>query len=293
MKIIPIIRVKKWNLSQEIKLFTKFLNHPDFPTHRHFILQAFPGLREKLLTQKNKEKTKKIIMVFLGEFHKKHKCEITYISHKSRIKIAKEAPQALRALGKAMEYSWRRKTIYAATPTLLPFSPFGTNQFYFSILGTITKKGDFDVTRTAIHEISHFVFFDILRGIERHEQFMLPPDTLHLLKESLTAALFNEEPLKQILKTKNYPGNPEIRKLYIKLPRRRPILLTNYIRKVYVISKRRKTLFSETLYTLVISAYHSRTAFAKKRMLWNRYGRQIFSKSPLRKRYQAPILFGK
>lgn len=290
---MPRVRVQPWNLSQEAKLFVKFINHADFPTHRRMIFSSFPELH-KLFSATGRKGEQRIVKAFLRRFHKTHAVAITTIYRRERLLIEKRTPQALRALSRAMEYSWRKKVTYVAIPTLLPFSPFGTNRFYFSILGILNnKKGGLNRLQVAIHEISHFIFFNILWHIEQEKKITLPRDALHLFKESLTAALFNEAPLRQALKIQEYHGNPEVQALYVKIEnRKKPVLLTDYIRRLYRLSKRKKKPLYETLSRLVVSAYHSRVAFARKRALWNRYGRKILLEPRLKVRYKVPISFG-
>lgn len=293
-QIVPHIKIQKWNLSQETKLFFKFLNHPEFPLNRRKIFSAFPELRETLLVARKKDE-RRVIRTFLRCFYKTHYAVIAVILHRDQLLLTKKVLHGFHALGKAMEYSWHKKVTYIATPTLLPFSPFGTNRFYFSIFGAITnRKGGLNAAQIAIHEVSHFIFFDILRRVECGKRIKLPRDASHFLKESLTAALLNEVPLQRVLGIKDYQGNPEIQALYIKTKNQKtPILLTDHIRELYRISKRGRKPLYETLSSLISSAYRARTAFSKKRAFWNRYGRKILSEPYLKARYEVPVLFEK
>lgn len=287
MEAVPQIVIKKFRLGEEARLFLKFLNHPIFLTHRHFIIRAFPELER--MPHKQDKKGEQAVRRFLRSFYNEHKRNIIVINRENQSKLKKNSPKALRALGEMMQYRWEKKRQYWATPTVLPFSPFGEDGFYFSILGSIFGKTDSDCVCIAIHEISHFIFFDMLREIEKEEKIILARDAAHYLKEALTAALLDMEPLRRALNLTNYHGNPEIRELYIKPVYGRTLLFKKYISRICVMSKKRKELFYQTLKELVLVAHRQEAEFSKKRSFWNCYSKQIFSDEALLREYRRPI----
>ena len=132
-EFIPKIIVKNFNIENEVKLFVRFLNHPYYPQHRNLILNAFKELRN-LLTD-DKKNDKKILTKFINEFYEENKKNIKPIFKKSNTIIDTKGRLALNTLAKIMNYKWEDKSIkYFAVPTILPFSPFENNVFYFSIL---------------------------------------------------------------------------------------------------------------------------------------------------------------
>lgn len=286
MKILPSVTIKKFRPGEEAELFFRFMNNPYFPTHRRFIIRAFPELRSTLREQRNE---KEAVQNFIRFFYKKNAKNISAANVKSGKRLARNSKKALRALSEIMEYKWKDKTRYYATPTILPFSPFKDNRFYFSILGIITEKNEDDALRTAIHEISHFIFFNILREIESEKKIRLGCDAMHYLKEGLTAVLLNKEPLRHILKLKNYKGNPEIRELYIKPPRGKTVGFSKYIDNICAVSKTKHQPFANAIRELVVIAHHNEPVFTRKRTLWNRYDKYIFNNPKLLSRYQRPI----
>lgn len=288
LEIFPSIIIKKFHPGEEAKLFLNFLNHPDFPANRRKIISSFPEL-ECLIHQQDKKKEKEAVQCFLRYFYQKHKESISAISAESQVKLAKNSPKALRILGEMMQHRWGNKKRYYATPTILPFSPFKKNRFYFSVLEAILKKTNHNPTFVAIHEISHFIFFDMLRQIEKEEDLILARDAAHYLKEALTAALLDMEPLRRTLKLTNYHGNPEIHELYVKPERGKTLCLKEYIKHVYIVAKKQKKPFKQTLKELILTAHCREMEFSKKRLLWNRYDKQIFSNPRLLREYRRPI----
>lgn len=250
------------------------------------ILQVFPDLKESIENSKNEEEA---VIEFIDRFYSKHNEEISSAIKESYEEM-KESPKVLQTLGEAMDYSWSENITYIAIPTILPFSPFNGNTFYFSILGRIMKKEKKNVLMTAIHEISHFIFFEILEKIENAEQISLSADAKHYLKESLTAAIFNEEPLKSSLEIKEeYLGNPEIRDIYIKDKKSPEKLIVGYIRGKYIESKNDSIKFVDFLKDLTLSFNGSSEKFSEKRQIWNQYGKELFKNETALTDYRQPI----
>jgi Mg2+/Co2+ transporter CorB len=116
MKNIPKIEIKA-DKEKDKELFNNFLNHPNFPQHRHMILKAFPELKT-LLTEKEEED---VVEEFVNNFYKDHRETITNIIKKSREEIKKYGKDALELLAKTMDYGWEKPITYKAKPTILPF----------------------------------------------------------------------------------------------------------------------------------------------------------------------------
>jgi len=285
MDILPKILIEA-DKNQEISLFSNFLNHPEFPGHRKMILQVFPNLKKIIESGENE---KKAVTKFVDQFYSKHNIDISSAIKESTEEM-KESPKVLRALGEAMEYSWPENVTYIAIPTILPFSPFNGNTFYFSILGRITKKEKKNVLMVAIHEISHFIFFEMLKEIENTEQISLNFNTRHYLKESLTAAIFNEEPLRSSLKIKDdYLGNPEIRDIHIKGQESPVKSIVEYIREKYTESKNNDIKFTDFLKDIILSFNRLSEKFSKKRQIWNQCGKELFKNEITLADYKQPM----
>lgn len=286
MKNLPRIVIKE-DKEREIELFIKFLNHPDFPQHRNLILKAFPDL--KIFLDKS-ENEKIAVKSFIKNFYKKRETDIQAILSESHSILRKKGQIALKRLANIMEYQWPKPITYIAMPTILPFSPFGTNIFYFSILRQIHNKEDKrNVLSIAIHEISHFIFFDLLKKIEKKNKFKLPKDSLYYLKESLTAALFNQKNLCNLFGFRDYVGNPEIRDIYIKTNGKEKIV-KDFVQEIYIqkINKEKKS-FKSFLNELTKIFISIAPTLSKKRSIWNRYGKTLLEKPKILAQYRNPI----
>ena len=277
-----LIRVNK---KGETKLFLKFLNHPEFPQHKQLILRAFPDLREMLKDSVNETRT---IQKFIDQFYLKHQ-RATALAFKESLKEMESGTRAIKTLGNVMNFSWRKNIIYIATPTILPFSPFGKNIFYFSILDRVFGTSKRNILVVAIHEISHFVFFDLLKKIEKKEKFSLSTDAKYYGKEILTTALFNEEPLRNILKINNYLGNPDVRDIYIIDQNKLTENLINYTREKYLKSKKDGEDFKKFLTEFTKMLYGISKELSQKRFIWNCYGNKLFKNKKALTSYKKPI----
>jgi len=287
MKNLPKIVIKE-DIKEEIELFIKFLHHPDYPQLRNSILRAFPEL--KFLLGKSKKDEKIAISNFVRSFHKKYKADIRKITLEDRSILKKKGRVVLLKLAEMMEYQWPKPIIYIAMPTILPFSPFGNNIFYFSILRRVHKKRDCSVLYIATHEISHFIFFDLLKKIEKKNKFKLPKDALYYLKEALTPALINQAPLRDLLGIKGDTGNLQIHDIYINKSGEKPKIIRDFIQELYIqkIKKERKSFesFLDELIKIFISIA---PIISKKRLIWNRYGKTLSEKPKILAQYRKPI----
>lgn len=299
MNNLPKIEIEK-NLEWEVDIFSVFLNNSNYPQNRNFILRAFPDLELQLKTSENEKDT---IRKFIVDFRKKNEKIIEQIIKESEILINKKGDQAMRALANLMDYNWTQTTVYKAIPTILPFSPLGDNVFYFSILGQIkdaisnapslqTKtQNTKDILYTAIHEISHFIFYDILKNIEKETKSSPIDDNLrNYLKESLAVVILNNKPLCTILNLQEYFGNPEIRDLQIVRQNGEILKFTDFLQEAYQNSRTRdKETFQNFLQRILDILLPAREEFLNKRKIWNQFGREL-SKNPEALRvYQQPI----
>jgi len=287
MKNFPKIAIKE-DIKEEIELFINFLDHPDFPQHRNFILGAFPEL--KFLLSKSKKDEKIAVSNFVRNFHKEHKANIRKIILEDRSILKKKGRVVLQKLAEMMDYQWPKPITYIAMPTTLPFSPFGNNIFYFSILRRIREKRDSRVLYIATHEISHFIFFDLLKKIEKKNKFKLPKDALYYLKEALTTALINQAPLRDLLGIKEDVGNQEIHDIYINKSGEKPKIIRDFIQEFYIQkTKKERKSFESFLDELIKIFILIAPAISKKRLIWNRYGRTLIGKPRILARYRKPV----
>jgi len=286
MKNLPKIKIIKEDLiKKEPEVFLNFLNNSQFPQNRNKIFQAFPDLKSRLDTTDEKQE-KEIIYQFISDFYKKNREKIDRIIKESEDLTQEKGEVALEALSDLMDYEWPRDLIYNAVPTILPFSPFQKNSFNFSILGKIYGKNEKDVLCIAIHEISHFIFYDLLDKME----IKIQNDARHYFKEALTAVILNEEPLRGILELNDYAGNPEIRDIQIQKKDGVILKLVDFIKEYYQRIKIKEgkefNIFLKKILNIIISVSGD---LSEKRKIWNNYGNQIFKDENLLKQYSDPI----
>lgn len=288
-KVLASIQIKDSH-AHERGLFASFLHSQRFPEKRAFILRSHPGL-ERALNESDVES--RAIQKYLTQYYRTNKHEIRRAVFNDRRQIQQSGALALRTLGKMMDYRWKRKTTYVALPTILPFSPYRRNVFFFSLLGRLRGKQKTSILHTAIHEISHFLFFEIQKDIEGRLRFHLSNDMAHFLKEALTTALLNEKPLKKILHIHSDKGNPEIHELCVAKHRGQPITFANWIQHEYQVSRKQHVAFKALCERLIRLCHQHERAFQRKRRMWNQYGMTVFQKPGLLRLYRAPIHFKK
>ena len=289
IKDIPkIILEENLDLNQETDLFLSFLHHPYYIQNRSFIFKTFPEL-EKLLA-KNWKEEKQIIKSFISDFYSNNKNEIDRIIQKNRNLLLEKSKSSLMVLLEIMNHQYDRPIVYQAIPTILPFSPFGDNIFYFSILGEIKGKEDKNILIIGIHEISHFIFLEQLKKIENKKGIVLPDDLQNYLKESLAVVILNQEPLCSILGLKSYKGNPEIQNLKIEKSNGDIKTFADFLNEYYITIKiKKKEPFAVFLEKIIDILLPIAPEFAKKRVLWNKYGKKVLKEPNLIKLYSEPI----
>lgn len=225
----------------------------------------------------------------IDDFYAEHESKIEAIIQGHMVAIEEKGGGALQALGGMMEYEWKDGAIYIGIPTILPFCPFEDNRFYFSILAEIKNQRKENVLYIAIHEISHFIFFDYLSSIEKDMQKNLGEEVNYFLKESLTAALFNTDPLKSILGIDIDKGNPELRELFVQKAGGVKSKIAEWVKDEYLASKEVKNPFVDFLAELTQKFNSKSKEFEEKKDFWNKHGFLIFENKELLEEYQRPI----
>ncbi|HCI05539.1 MAG: hypothetical protein UX26_C0019G0003 [Parcubacteria group bacterium GW2011_GWC1_45_9] len=268
MKYIPQIIVKE-DPAQEVKLFLSFLHHEYYKNLRHSILNNFPSLKESLDKSSNEEKC---VAEFLDNFYKENRVQADRIIRESKNLFEDKSGEALKILGGLMDYEWEESVVYTATPTILSFSPFHGNTFFFSILSGLRNKEtkEKNVLSVAVHEISHFVFLDQVKRLEFNNKIMkVSKETTDYIKESLAVVLLNQEPLKSLLEIEGYLGNPEIRSLRVKREAR-VLKISEFLNECFQRTKiENKMTFSDFLCEVFESVYPADSMFQEKRKIWN------------------------
>lgn len=292
-KTLPQIKIIKDNLQEEVRVFSVFSRHPYYTQNSMAIFKAFPELGLKI-EKTNGKGSEDIICKFLVDFYGKNKLEVEKIVDQAEIIIKEKGAPVLKELANLMDYKWPKGVIYKATPTILPFSPFGDdNDFNFSILNILQKRECIDsLLPKFIHEISHFVLFDILNQIKKEEMSVqIAEDVKNYFKEALTAVLLNKNSLRRIFGISQYKGNFEIYGLNIKKKNGEISGFSRFISEQYnQIKNKKETNFKIFLIEIIKILRPLSQEFSEKRKLWNDYGTKIFKNEKLLKEYGRPII---
>lgn len=202
--------------------------------------------------------------------------KIKGIVEESKSIIDNQGEDSLKILAKIMDYEWEEEIVYKAKPTILPFSPYGKNVFYFSILSEIKQgKRQKSILEIALHEISHFIFLEQLSELNKE----LNGYSKYYLKESITTAILNRKEF-------NLPerrGNPEIR--YINVSSQGE----NYKLVDFVSKEIKQKGYEKALEYLVNVFKDKEEVFDEKMKLWNKYGKGITKKEKVFEEYKAPV----
>lgn len=282
----------EYDLKKEVKKFLTFLHHPRFPQHRDLIFKALPELGELLRREKSLSKVKEraIIKSFVVDFRRKHAREIRRIIRSSEKLLKAKIKKSCATLSLLMDYKPKKGPAYKIIPTILPFSPFERNAFYFSILGMLRKKGQYDIIFVSIHEMSHIILYKILeKEYKKPISKIVDGVLLDFLKEILAPVLINQKPLAKLLHPKDYLGNPFLRYIFV-LENNKKVQITKFFQKVYENDRyKNKLKFSQILQIMLSIILLIGRELKEKNKIWNRYGNNIINYRDAFKLYSKPI----
>lgn len=291
--MIPIMQIE-YSLDREAEKFFNFLHHPKFPQHRNLIFNVFPELQKSLeQVYDDKDKEIKIIKNFILEFREKHENKIKDIIKNATDLLKKESKIALETLASLTDYKWdNNHPGYVIIPTILPFSPFEKNIFYFSILGEIKNKENFhNIIFVAIHEISHMILSDILqKKYEKGINEIMSQGSWLFFKEIMAPVIMNQKQFEEIMHNKNYYfGNSFLRHVLV-LYNNEKIQITKFFQKIYEKMKyEQQKSFSEILEVMVKIMLFMEKEVENKNKMWNKFGDNIINLEKELVLYSSPI----
>ena len=192
----------------EINLFLSNILNNKWKSHLDLIVKTLPeleGIRNNSGSF-SKEEMYYLIKGVVFNFRNRYVDIIKKAEESVMVELTKitEAIKPLEDLmGEAKHYK------YLIMPTIYPICPFDKNRklFFFSITKAITdNKADFPkLSSIALHEISHFIFFDQIDKIPNN----LSDIAIHHLKEVLTPVLLNHPEILRYREDKYICGNDE------------------------------------------------------------------------------------
>jgi hypothetical protein len=286
----PKIHIITPNAEKEIDLFNKFLNHPIFPQHRNMIFSAFPDLQNSLKNTPRDEE-ENIVREFIFNFYKENDEKIQKIALEASVEANEKMLPALKELAVLMDYEWKDgHPGYTAIPTILPFSPFEKDLFYFSILGELRGTKGKGVSFIGIHEISHFILFDTLASIyERNFEKELGTNLLYFLKEILAPVLMNQPTIAKILSVENYSGNQNFKEIYILNENNEKVQISRYFQRFYEKARSENKKFTDIVKEMILLLRSIQNEIDLRQKMWNENGPKIFQDDPLLQKYSEGI----
>lgn len=284
----PEITVEKDQITG-MDVFVRDLFERGSKTQRGSIVKYHPKLQE---LERSGELTPEKVREYLEEVYKSEAEKIDGVVEESRKILEAKGEEGLALLAKYMDYDWRPEDKYKAIPTLLPYSPFNKHTFYYSMYGQIFGDWKNDILHISIHEISHFMLFQLLDDLKM-TQFDQQENSglLYMFKESLTGMLLSEPELSQLLEKREYKGNPDTHHIFIQEAGGEPRVFQEFLREKFKRNKEVGGNFSSFLIEMVNLLLPHASEFAERKKMWNEQGKKIEEDPELLKIYSQPIKF--
>jgi hypothetical protein len=222
----------------------------------------------------------------LGKKNDKRINDITVIS---KYLLMQKSNLILKNLAELTGYRWpKNHTGYIVIPTILPFSPFTNNVFFFSIFNYLKSPAkQKNILFVSAHEISHIIFFDLIKKIYGNH-LPLNKTSTHFLKEILAPVIMNQQKLSKYLKLKNYLGNPFLRDIVV-FYKNKEFQITEFFQKIYEVGIKKNLNFNEILKIMVTLMRLIQKEISAKNNMWNKYGNNIFKNKTVFKIYRKSI----
>jgi len=274
------------DIDEEVGIFYFFLHSNDFPQHRNSIFGAYPELKDRLLNlgeQAEKEELRKFVVEVRNKYQPEIKSAVKYI----RKEVELKGFSSLEILGHLMNYIWPTsdKSKYFLVPSIYPMCPFNKNKFFYSI--TNVRKGKIvyeDVIPVSMHEISHFILFDILAG----KNIKLKPKMLYFVKEIIAPIIVNQGEFSGMF-TKRIVGNTNVLEIFFSVGGK-IVKAFDYFNSRYTDNKNAGKNFRDFLDDMIRICLPVEKEIEAKHEYWNKNGNRINSEPGLMMVYREPIV---
>ncbi len=275
--------ILKEDFDAEVQIFLDFLNNKEYPQHRNIIFSSFPELKEKI--ELNTGNERKIIENFLNEIRKNNKYKIQESVLFIKREIEKNGEKTLEILAKLMDYTWKpSEEGYFLVPTIFPLSPFKKNTFYFSIYKSLKGNTEYPkVLAVSAHEISHMIFFDILKG----KNIGIGQELLYFIKELIAPILVYQNDFDNIFK-KEIVGNYNVLEIYLEKDGK-VIKAFDYFLEMFIKNKSEGKNFNTFLDEMISVCKEIESDIKDKKAFDNKYGMQIMKEPELLEKFREPI----
>jgi hypothetical protein len=283
--------IVKLDVDTDTREFIKFL-YRQSPEKQKLIIRTYPDL--VIAVQQGEEVGGELVTNFVREQYRIQHGGIEILVKDMDKQVQTDGARVLEALGKVMGYSWRSDDPgYMIIPTLLPFSPFQQPIFFFSLvrfLRTNAKSvaSDYGLTAVLAHEVSHFIFFDLLNQMAEETRKMCDKTIKHFAKEILAPVVMNDSRLDDILHLTNYGGNPFLRHITVRQGAEEQNIV-GFFRSEYKHRLANGVPFVDFVSYLIDTLFSIREQIQKRHVLWSEYGDNLLSDEKLGVQYCEPI----
>jgi hypothetical protein len=273
------------SVDEEVGIFAFFLHSKDFPQHRNLIFGAYPELKDRLsgLDEKaEREELKRFVIEVRNKYQSEIKSAVEYI----RKEVESKGSTSLEILGRLMNYTWHTsdKSKYVLIPSMYPTCPFNKNKFFYSI--TNVRKGKViydDVIPVSMHEISHFILFDILA----EKNIKLKPKMLYFIKEIIAPIIVNQDEFSDIF-SKRIVGNTNVLEIFFSGDGK-TIKAFDYFNSKYIDNKNAGDDFRVFLDDMIGICLRVEKEIEDKHEFWNKHGNIIKNDPELMEIFRKPI----
>lgn len=286
MGILPMVKIIH-DPTKDAEAFVSFIWHGYFVQNREKILKIYPELTDIL----NESEPKRKVIKFVISLHQSKKEKLIRVIKHNQDIIKKKGNEAFIFLGRFMDYLWPRPIEYSAYLSLLPFSPFKKNSFFYSVLAELNEKNQENksILSTAIHEISHIIFLGYLEKAGYNSGVNVSKDIVYILQECITAGIFKNSKLLSLLDMTQPPrGNPEIAELYV-IEESNNIILVDFVDEFIANNKKRGVKMEEIVKKLLKIFILMGDQLTEKMNIWRKYGYLIFKDRKFLDEFKTPL----
>lgn len=293
---IPPIIVRE-DIDENVKLFVVFLYHKN-PQQKQRIINRYPELAE-IVTQ-NEEQARSRIADFLRTYFQTHSEIINPIIAGIRDNLQKSGHSALEMLATIMEYRWpETHKGFTFVPCLLPFSPWDeeTGTIYLSLIPYINgeagrvenkKTLSLNATQLLVHEVSHFMLWDIVAHLDITYSPEFVSTVKHLAQEIIAPVIMNQTELRSLLNLHDYWGNQYLKPITLRTNRGN-VNIIDFFSTEYATMRAEGKTFEQYILRVFEILTSLQFQLQKRMKMWNENGKKIFEKEDLFEEYIEPI----
>ncbi|MGD0977054.1 MAG: hypothetical protein ABR875_02060 [Minisyncoccia bacterium] len=287
MGVSPTIKI----INDPIKdadAFVSFIWHKYFIQNREKILKTYPELTDII----NSSDAEKKVRDFVVSLHQSKGNQLEEIIKYNQEIINKKNNAAFKFLSGFMNYSWSDPIAYNAYLSLLPFSPFKKDYFFYSVLAELNNKNpeNKSVLSTAIHEISHIIFLEYIEKMGWKIGQNVSKDVVYVLQESITSSMFKNPELLSLFNMPKSPrGNPEIVEIHISEGDNN-MTLVDFVDKNIIFNKNNNNDMNQIINKLIKLFASIGDQISKKIEMWHKFGYKTLRDQELLKKFRQPIV---